>query len=353
MYKRKRLATRLLRKISKVIRFILARVKQFWKKNMQTTAVITVASTKAHERLVSIENSNSFLKRYDDAGALVIQAGYRPNPSLNAYADDLNPIVTFNGETRWYGSIPCEGAHVRSFEHDKIKTARAHFAAMLRASDHGKELTVVAAHWDISRFQELELALEGQYNTIVNGFNICCNVVKVIPVLEGMGSYHLVKEDLREGNTLLIEIGFATSEIWFLNSNGVVIDGRPQEQISILPLVKAIAEDPIVLKSLAASNATSINLSLLSRALQEPVLGRLSSEQWSAIKQKYTTEFMKSLQGFIITRYGNESQSIVNTILTGGGAALLQSIHPQIKQAFTIPSNPQTASVRGSYLNLV
>jgi len=36
-------------------------------------------------------------------------------------------------------------------------------------------------------------------------------------------------------------------------------------------------------------------------------------------------------------------------VLTGGGAALLSSIQPKLSQVFIVPTQPQTASVRGAY----
>ena len=34
--------------------------------------------------------------------------------------------------------------------------------------------------------------------------------------MEGLGSYHSVKGGLKGGSTLLIELGYGTAEIWFI-----------------------------------------------------------------------------------------------------------------------------------------
>ena len=47
----------------------------------QSISLSTFTSAK-HTRLVSFENSNSFLKRHDSEGSLVIAAGHRENPSV-------------------------------------------------------------------------------------------------------------------------------------------------------------------------------------------------------------------------------------------------------------------------------
>jgi hypothetical protein len=304
-----------------------------------------------HARLVSFENSNSFLKRHDSEGTLVIQAGYRENPSANAHTDDENPVVIMDGKTpRWYGSIASQGPHVRSFERSKIETARDAFGACLRFSDHGRDLIVVTSYWDTQDFPAMQKALKGQYRVIRNGVEIQCTVTQVLTTPEGMGSYWEVQPQLNAGQTLLLEIGFGTAEEWVIDEEGRVIDGRPVTQLGILQLVNAIANDPTVRSTLSnGDRSDSINLSLISAGLQKPSIGRLSPETWGQIKAKYAAEYLRSLKGYLKTQYAAQSQAMSNTVLTGGGAALLVSLNPGLVEFFTIPSKPQTASVRGSY----
>lgn len=304
-----------------------------------------------HQRLVSFENSNSFLKRHDSEGTLVIQAGYRLNPSDAAHSDDENPIVIIdNQRPRWYGSIACQGQHVRSFERSKVETAREAFAACLRESDHGKDLTVVTAHWDHKDFPAMKEALLGQYNVVRNGRQIQTVVTGVQVIAEGVGSFHTVKSQLKPGQTLLLEIGFKTAEEWILDDEGRILDGRPVSQLGILNLVAAIANDPTIRSTLSTGDRSdSINLSLLSAGLQKSSIGRLSADTWQAIKTRYTLEYLKSLKGYLRSQYASQSQAMSNTILTGGGAALLTSVAPNLSEFFTVPPHPQTASVRGAY----
>ena len=320
---------------------------------MMTASTLPIQSTvkPTHTRLVSFENSNSWLKRHDNEGTLVIQAGYRENPSDAALSDDVNPIVIMDGKTpRWYGATACKGVHVRSFERSKIETARESFAACLRPSDHGRDLIVVASYWDAKDHKAMERALLGQYSVIRNGQRIQATVTQVIMVLEGIGSYHAVAPKLDSGDSLLIEIGFGTAEEWLIDADGVVTDGRPVTQLGALNLVNAIAADPTVRATLGnGERSESINLSLISAGLQKPSIGRLSPETWHSIKVKYAAEYLKSLKGYIKTQYGASLQSISNIILTGGGAALLQSLNPGLTEFFIIPEKPQTASVVGSY----
>jgi len=322
---------------------------------MQTLKTPPLPALGKHERLLSFENSNSFLKRFDSEGALVIQAGYRENPSDSAHSDDENPIVILDNKTpRWYGSIACQGQHVRSFERSKLETARESFAACLRPSDDGKDLIVIASYWDKKDLPAMEKALIGQYNVIRNGEAIRCTVKKVITIVEGIGSYWAVTPKLAPGQSFLLEIGFRTAEEWLIDDSGRVIDGRPVTKLGVFNLVTSIASDSTVRAVLSnGDRSDSINLSLISAGLQRPSIGRLTTEQWTAIKYKHATEYLKSLKGYLRTQYSEVYQSTANSILTGGGAALLLSVSPNLSGVFAIPDNPQIASVKGAYENFL
>lgn len=314
---------------------------------MEQTKTIT---TGKHTRLVSFENSNSFLKRHDSEGTRVIQAGYRENPSAQAHSDDENPLVITGNSRRWYGAIACQGPHVRSFERSKVETARDSFAACLRPSDDGRELVVVASHWNAQEFAALTKTLIGQYRVTRCGHQINCTVTQVLPILEGIGSYYAIANRLVPGQTFLLEVGFGTAEEWVIDADGRVIDGRPVTQLGIINLVNAIAADPTVRSFLGNGDAAqTVNLSFLSAGLQRPTLGRIGEANWTAIKAKYAQEFYRSLKGYLRTQYGSQFQAMDNLVLTGGGAALLASLVPDLSESFTIPDQPQTASVRGAY----
>ena len=309
----------------------------------------TAFDDRNHPRLVSFENSNSWIKRHDSQGTLVIQAGYQENPGKMARKDNENPVVALAGQSpRWYGSLACESRHVAIHGRSKIETARNSFAACLQPLDHCRDLVVVASHWNQDDFPALQKALLGQYRVIRNGEEIQCAVTQVVPVLEGIGSYHAVKSQLKPGKTLLVELGFGTGEFWIIGSDGEVQDGAPVDALGVYNLANAIAADQTV-RSLVQDDSGHVSRSLISAALKADSLGRIDEAQWSAIKAKYGVDFLQSLQGFVTTAFGEHSQSIVNIVLTGGGAALLRSIQPKVDSVFIIPDQPQVASARGSY----
>jgi hypothetical protein len=306
-------------------------------------------TTGKHTRLVSFENSNSFLKRHDSEGSLVIAAGHRENPSVHAHTDDENPIVILEGQRpRWYGARVSQGDHVSNSHRSKIETARESFAACLRPSDDGRDLIVIASHWDKPALESLKTALLGQYSVTRNGVRIRCTVTQVIATMEGLGSYHSVKDRLKDGSTLLIELGYGTAEIWFIDEIGQIVDGAPVTRLGVINLVKAIADDPTV-RALTQDNSGTVNLSAISQGLQQDTLGKIGAANWQAIKAKYASEFLKDFQGYLRTQHANHMQAASNLVLTGGGAALLSSLQPKLSQVFIVPHQPQTASVRGAY----
>jgi len=314
------------------------------------TAQITDYKTAKTTRLISFENSNSWLKRFDDEGVLIIQAGYTESINMMAKGCDQNPIVISGSSKRWYGSKACLADHKRIHGLDKIGTARESFAACLRPSDHGRDLIVIASHWNYCELTDLKTALTGQYKVTRNGEEIQCTVTQVLPVLEGLGSYEAVKPKLDPGHSLLIEIGYGTAEEWLIDESGEVVDGNPVTALGVAKLVNSIASDPAVKAGLGiTSNSTSVNLSLISAALQSETLGKLSAEQWRAIKRKHVNAWFEMIQAHIATKYESQSQNLVNLILTGGGSALLQSVKPDVIEFFTIPDRPQVASVIGAY----
>ena len=315
-----------------------------------TTAQITDYKTAKTTRLVSFENSNSWLKRHDDEGTLVIQAGYTESIGMMAKGNDENPIVISGSSKRWYGSKACLDDHKRIHGLDKIGTARESFTACLRPSDHGRDLIVIASHWDYGNLSDLKTALTGQYKVHRNGKEIQCTVTQVLPVLEGLGSYEAVKSKLEPGYSLLVEVGYGTAEEWLIDESGEVVDGNPVTALGVAKLVTSIAADPSVKAGLGiTSNSTSVNLSLISAALQSETLGKLTADQWRAIKRKHVNAWFEMIQAHISTKYESQSQNLVNLILTGGGGALLKSVKPDVIEFFTIPDRPQVASVIGAY----
>lgn len=316
-----------------------------------TAEPIKTRQTGKHPRLVSFENSNSWLKRHDDEGTLVIQAGYKLNPNAveQRTRDEQNPIVVVAGQPpRMYGVKACTGNYTPMNGLSKLETARDSFTALLRPTDHERNLVVVASHWDIEHIDALETALKGQYKAIVNGQEIRCNVTSVVTVEEGMGSYHAVQSQLKPGSTLVIEMGFGTCETWLVDQDGTPYDGQAIDKLGISNLCSELAQDAQI-RSLSQDNANACSPALISRYLADGHPSRIDAEVWSKLKAQYATEHLKRLQAEIKTAWGSKLQDVPNIVFTGGGAALLASIQPKLRQVFIIPDQPQTASVRGSY----
>lgn len=311
----------------------------------------TASPADGRVRRLSFENSNGWLKRYDsDLGCRRVQAGHIENPPSMAKRTDETPVLITKSGKHWYGSLACERDHTASFERDKLETQRQHFTVMLHESDDGKELEVVAAHWDIDALHQVERSLLGSYSVVRNGHQINCEVVKVHAVLEGVGSWHSARPHMQPGKALVIEMGQRTGEEWLIDEYGEVESGRVVEKLGVLSVLRAIAAEDSVRQALThGESSATVNLSLLTARLSGPTLGRINQANWTAIKAKYAKEYMRTIRGYLKAEYASQTQAIQNIVLTGGGAAFLSACCPTVSEFFIIPRDPQFASVCGAY----
>ena len=298
-----------------------------------------------HTRLVSFEPSHSWIKRFDDEGTQIIQAGWKVNPTGRFFRDDVNPFVIFNGNQRLYGERACEGVHISPLNQRKEDIARDSFAASLRPSDDHKDLIVVVSHWNEQTGEAIAQSLLGQYDVTRNGVRIRCTVKQAIAELEGKGAYYLVKSQLKPGKTLLFELGHGTSEEWIIGADGWV-EGKATENLAVSKLVDTIAGDQLIRSHCLKLGEQEINRELIAKALRTGQFGSMPTEHWEVVKSGYVASWFDGLKNYLFKAYGSELQSISNIVFSGGGAALIRDR----ASAFAIvPDSPETASVRGAY----
>lgn len=322
-------------------------------------------STKSKVEIVAFENSHSWVKRCDRYGTLTLQAGFVYNPPTGAAKtlirkhkadgtrDDV--LVWEKGQEarkRFYGEYACLNMKPERLDKvDKVDTARQSFAAMLRPSDDGKELVVVAAHWDEDKANEMGKRLMGQYSVTVNGDEINCEVVHVIPIQEGKGTWYKLHHDgvITTGNTLLYELGFGTTEKRLIPMDGMVLGHEPDESLSIKDLVSDIGRIPLIETAITRLQQQKSSQTILSRALRTHQLERLKSN-WDDVVKASVVDWVKKLVNEVMN--DDLASGAENWVLTGGGAELAK---PYLEAAgvadnFIIPDDAQTASVRGAYL---
>lgn len=302
-------------------------------------------SKKQNNRLVSYEPSHSWLKRTDELGTQVIQAGYRLNPVGRFLKNDENPLVLVDGETRWYGQEACQGAHESPLSQRKEVEPRFGFAACLRPSDHGKALTVVVSHWDEDTGNRIAQSLIGSYQVTRNGHTVQCQVVKATAQLEDQGTYQAVLPLLKPGKTLLIGSGYGTSQEWLIGQNGF-FQGQATENLAVKNLAMAIAADPVVRDAAIRLGEQTVNLDLVAQALKTGTFGSLDQATWSSIRSKYVAKWFEGFKGYLVKAYGTELQAVSNVVFSGGGAELIRD---RVGGFAIVPGDAQTASVRGAY----
>lgn len=317
-----------------------------------TTALMeknTPMGTIKRSRLVAFEPSHSWIKRCDENGTTVIQAGYRFNPNGRIPKDNLNPLIKFDGSFRWYGELACEGDHKSPLYSRKENEARHAFAASLQEDDDGRELIVVVSHHQEDIAQAIADQLLGHYQVVRNGRDIRCEVTRCIPETEGIGTYYLLKPQLKPCQTLLFELGFGSSEQWIIHPNGA-IQGDVTEVMAVSGLAKAIADDQHIRAYSLKLSEQTVNLDLISKALRSGTYGSMPVEHWEAIASRHIAAWYETIKGYMLKTYGATLQLKPNVIFTGGGAALIAD---RVAKFAIVPTDPQTASVRGLYRHYV
>ncbi|NEO34517.1 MAG: hypothetical protein F6K36_29800, partial [Symploca sp. SIO3C6] len=189
-------------------------------------------------------------------------------------------------------------------------------------------------------------SLAGQYDVTRNGDRIRCRVVKAIPEAESLGTWHLLRDQLIDGDTLLFDLGNGTTEEWVIDRNGEIIDGNATDSFPVSGLVGAIAKDPLIRGKLCPLAEQSPNTDLIVRALRSGSIADIPLERWEAVKQQHIDEWWTQIKSYLLKAHGSTLQSVANVIFTGGGTELIRN---RLPKQFLSPEQPQSASVRGMY----
>lgn len=326
------------------------------------TAILTkpaALTTDGRHRIVSYEPSNSWIKRVDGEGEIIIQAAWADLGRQQMGPNPDSPIVLRKGDTgqvrRVYGTRAITiTPHTTPDKADKANHARDWFYATLRETDHLCSLTVVVSHWDLAIAETIARSLKGRYDAIVNGHQINCTVTEAIAVREGFGSWHLMQRagQLDPGATLLLVLGHGTTEEWLVDDDGEMT-GLPSEALAVRHLVDRLANHSTLLDlaALDRSKAGSRGFSpaLITAALRNGTSpsGRLALERWEVIRETAVDEWFEELKHHVITTHSDKLQYVSNVVICGGGAALLGD---RLQLPFTVPRNPQTSCATGAYL---
>ena len=310
-----------------------------------TSSVVTPVAT----RTIAYEPSNSWLKRHDAEGTIVVQAAWASVGRTRIPQKEGNVIVETKDYRRVYGpqALSVSGYTTPDLS-DKSKTARETFTACLRPSDDGQRLSVVISHWDEVKGHEIVDSLLGSYEATINGRPVSCEVINVRFILEGTGTYHqlLACGEIEAGPTLLCELGHGTSEIWVLRDGQTPL-GSANEDLGVRKVVNEIGSHPQLL-ALTGTRSRGFSQALLVASLRsgQSPSGRLSQEVWESILFPAVDTYWERVKNYVLNHYADDLQSVSNVVFCGGGAELLGD---RIGEPFTRPVEAQTSSVRGAY----
>jgi hypothetical protein len=305
----------------------------------------SVLTKKQTDRLVCIEPSHSWLKRWDSEGPLVVQAGYKVDPVGRFIKDASNPYVRLDGQARSWGAEACLGDHQSCLYTRKDRDPRQTFAALLRPSDDGRDLHVCVSHWDEGTAQAIGTALKGSYRALVNGVEINCNVTTSYHLLEDEGTYLAVKGQLKPGRTLLIGSGHGTSQEWLVDEQGR-ITGKPTQNLAVSNLAKAIAATPEVRSHALHLGEQTVNLAAIAAGLRSGKFGSMPTDIWGVVVARCVETWYQGFTAYLLAEHGSNLQSISNVVISGGGGELLRD---RLVGFAIVPPDCQMASVQGAY----
>lgn len=296
--------------------------------------------------LVSYDPSHSWLKSCDAMGVQTIQAGYVQDPQGRFKRDDENPLIVCGNTRKWYGEKACKSPdHISPLYARKESAAQDGLKALFRPEYDGKDLVVVVSHHDEDTANAIADSLIGTYDVVRNGQRINCRVVEAIPETESLGTWYLMRNQLKPGDTLLFDLGNGTTEEWIVSPDGEV-SGSAKESFPVSKLAKAIGNDQLINKKLCPLNEHEPNLDLIVRALREGTIADIPLERWETIKEIHVSRWWEQMKSYLLKEHGATLQSVANVIFTGGGTALISD---RLPKGVLSPADPQAASVRGMY----
>jgi hypothetical protein len=301
---------------------------------------------------IAFEPSNSWLKRCCERGTLLIQAGWNSPPRNGRKTDDNeNPTVVSGNLKRQYGRKALSRTGASCFDFSKKEDEAQRFLeAVLLPEDDGQDIELVVSHWDATTLDSLQDRLKGDYTVIRNGHKISCRIKETVTLFEGEGTYLAAKAagNLNPGDTLVIEIGFGSSEFWMFDCHGNP-EGDPITEFSVSRLVEAIANDDntrILFGVTAGEKPDTPRISaLLKGASAEDAI---DLNVWRSIRKRHVTEWAKAFNAYLTKHYAREIRTAGTIVLTGGGAEILRPVYSKVPK-FHVPHEAQTASVKGAF----
>lgn len=338
-------------KALRIGQFDAAELPKGKKSTQRRTTMMAIAQKKSPIKNVSFEPSNSWLKRWDADGGHTVQACWEDNPprQLSGKRYPNSPIVVSGKSVRRYGEKACLGKHYGTFTQGKENNIRQQLEAILKPEDNLQRLRVSIAFWDMEQAEKLAKEIEGSYNITINGSTVACEVVEAVPMLEGWGTFHLLKNrgQLSRPDTILVDLGFGTSQIWVFADGEDEPEGLALQDLAVARLAQMIADDRTLRGLLRVSASESISLSLVSAAIRNGGMKALEKDVWDSIAKPYICLWRKEVLGYLKNNLGSQMQSLPNIVFTGGGANLMRGSKVAI-----VPEESQLASVQGAWMFL-
>lgn len=283
----------------------------------------------------SLDIGNSSIKYATMSDPIVKQltSAFRPSTRHTIAREDSPVVLLPDGTSRQWGIAATTSPHTLLAEVNKADFALECLAAVAGQGHHSLNLTI--SHHNPATAREMASNVTGQHRLSIDtgmGFEECFLDVIASPILEGEGTYKLLSSQLGP-DAVVVEVGFRTSEL-LVYRKGQLATYEPDASLGVQSILRSL--DSASRLDSDISDLTDLDYQIRSGNLNTPGL----QEACKAWYKRLAGNFSAKLRLSANSRF----------CFTGGGAALLRSLLPEIADKYVLPTNPETASVLGGLL---
>lgn len=286
---------------------------------------------------LSLDIGNSTIIGATEQGTRIIRSlvAIQKNDDSRSFGSEDTPVITIQGVRYRIGADNLELKHHSLAEGAKESYGLLALATVVPAAVD--RLHVLVSHYDLNTAHSIAKDLTGTLEFVLDrglgpkGYRFPCTAEAVT---EGEGAFALVRDRLKPGSTVVVEIGLGTVEILPFSSQGRQLDYKSYDFGVKWIIDRLIETAPKTLKN---------------RALIESYIEQGTEiPGWPGFPEQlnmYVRTWFSDLRAKI---HEHCTDSVGNLVFSGGGAALVRRELPNSEHLILFPENPRTASAVGA-----
>jgi hypothetical protein len=305
------------------------------------------AATKAKkQRAISMEPLRLFLDFGNHSLKYIYEGDTKPK-SIRAWRFDQfgefksrrhvgteqSPVVCTKGNIYFFGDeARLQGEVVENVKGNKADQVCPGFLAAIDSRVHGKQLKITMTVPNLELFEATALAdtrkkLLGSWDIIRNGEEISFTVIDLEVEQEGLGSFYMAKDQglLKEGLTLLIDLGCGTAISAIFNAEGKAIKQKTLEDVGMIDLCKRIAD------GLSDRLTETPKERLIMQGIEDGTYSYgTTGVDFTDLFEQNSKVWLKRIMDTFISEYSSVRSEIRNILVTGGTSLVATAINPKL-----------------------